>query len=148
MKDAGTMEEGEQMSSPERWRRRDLLLAVAAITGLAPHFMGGGRESGLAGSGLLRQVLQALGHGIDRNEVDALGASILGASIDLQLARILRLPAAAVASQASGIDDLKRLIRDNIAADYRAGEIRVVNGWWLSATEASCLELIVAVRAG
>jgi hypothetical protein len=146
MKDAERVDDGDEMPGPARWRRRDVLLAATAIAGTllaVPPIVGSGREPVVAGNALLKRVLQALGHGIDSNEL------VASASVDLQLARILRVPAAVFASQAPTANDvtsdLKQLIRHNIEADYRAGEIRVVNGWWLSATEASCLELIGTV---
>lgn len=152
MKNAELVDEGEGMG-PARWRRRDVLFAATAIAGALlavkypgiPSLTSSGHELIAAQNALLKQVLQALGQGIGGNEADA----VMSASADLQLTRILRTPAAVIASQApASVSDLKQLIRENIEADYRAGDICVVNGWWLSATEASCLELIGAVRAG
>ena len=158
MKDTELVDDGEGRGQA-RWRRRDVLFAATALAGASvamrypgiPSLASRGHEPIAAQNALLKQVLQALGQGIDSNAADAaMSASVDSQpSVDSQLSRILRAPAAALASQApASVGDLKQLIRDNIEADYRAGEICVVNGWWLSATEASCLELIGSVRAG
>ena len=106
-------------------RRRFILAAAAAVVGLsAVRFAGVVTESDL-----LKRVLHALGHGDE--------SAATTAAIDARLARILRTKTLSTSAR-----DLKQRIRDNIEADYRAGALRVVDGWWLSETEADCLELI------
>ena len=131
----------EGLAQPQR---RQVMLAVAAIAGLAltiksPAVMDAGVDLVEAGRDLLGRMLQALGQ--ER------GVGVTNAAVELHLRRILGAPLAGLAPDVSVLD-LKQRIRNNIEADYRAGDIRIVNGWWLSATEASCLELIEQVGAG
>lgn len=131
----------EGLAQPQR---RQVMLAVAAIAGLAltiksPALIDAGADLVEAGSDLLGQMLQALGQ--------EASVGVTNAAVELHLGRILRAPLATLAPDVSVLD-LKDRIRRNIEADYRAGDIRVVNGWWLSATEANCLELIAQVSAG
>lgn len=124
-------------------QRRQVMMAVAAIAGLAltgrsPAPLDTGAEFFETGGDLLGQLLKALGYRVDAS------AALANADIELHLSRILRAPLAVLASD----QDLKRRIRRNIEADYQAGDIRIVDGWWLSATEANCLELIERLRAG
>jgi hypothetical protein len=120
-------------------QRRQLMMAIAAIAGLAlttqsPALLGAGGDA-------LRHFLKVLGYDVHN------GVALTNADVELYLSRILRVPLAALESHPSA-RDLKERIRRNIEADYQAGDIRVINGWWLSATEASCLELLEQVRAG
>lgn len=126
----------EDLARPQR---RQVIMALAAVASLASTM----RSPALldAGGDALGQLLKALGYDIDKS------VALTNADVELHLARILRAPLAVLASDPSA-QDLKRRIRRNIEADYRAGDIRVVDGWWLSATEANCLELIEQVRAG
>lgn len=118
-------------------QRREVMMAIAAIAGLAltaqsPALLDAGSDS-------LRRLLKALGYDVGRGPV------LTNADVELHLSRILRAPLAGLASDSSA-QDLRQRIRRNIEADYRAGDIRVVDGWWLSATEANCLELLEQVR--
>lgn len=112
-------------------RRQFILAAIATAAGLpaAVRFSGAGADSDL-----LKRVLQALGQGGENAATTA--------TIEARLARIVR---ANVPSASAGA--LKQRIRANIQADYRAGAIRVVDGWWLSETEAECLELIASLAS-
>lgn len=130
-------------AGPAQPQRRRVMMAVAAIAGLAltrrlPAPFDAGAEFFETGGDLLGQLLKALGYRVDAS------AALTNADIELHLTRILRAPLAVLASD----QDVKRRIRRNIEADYQAGDIRVVDGWWLSATEANCLELIERARAG
>ena len=87
---------------------------------------------------LLARLLAALGESVDRPVV------LNHAALEHHLTRILRAPANTVESSTL---ELKQRVRANIEADYRAGELRVIDGVWLSATEAHCLELLEQVRA-
>lgn len=120
-------------------QRRQVMMAIAAVAGLAltlkpPALLDASGDT-------LGQLLKALGYDAGKR------ATLTNADVELHLSRILRAPFAVLASDPSA-QDLKRRICCNIEADYQAGDIRVVEGWWLSATEASCLELIEQVRAG
>lgn len=127
-------------------QRRQLMMAIAAIAGLSltmrsPTLLNAGAEALETGRDLLAQLLNALGQQADRS------MATTNAAVELQLSSILRAPLSVFASDVS-THDLKQRIRRNIEADYQAGDIRIVDGWWLSATEANCLELIEQVRAG
>jgi hypothetical protein len=64
------------------------------------------------------------------------------------LARVLDAPVHEIDSYASAsISQLKQRIHGNIARDYANQKVRVVDGWWLSETEAGCLELLSAESA-
>lgn len=125
----------EDLAQPQR---RQVMMALTAIAGLALTVKSPAWFD--AGGDLLGQLLQALGQKADK------GIAMTDAAVDLHLSRILRTPLSALAPDAS-VQELKQRIRHNIEADYRTGDIRVVDGWWLSATEASCLELIEQVSA-
>lgn len=122
-----------------RLQRRQVMMAMAAVASLALTM----RSPALlnADGDPLGQLLKALGYDVDKS------VALTNADVELHLTRILRAPLALLASDPSA-QDLRQRIRRNIEADYQAGDIRVVNGWWLSATEASCLELIELVHAG
>lgn len=107
--------------------RRQFILAATAVVGasLAARLPGSFVEGDL-----LQKVLRALGHG------NAPVAAVAG--MEECVTRIL---GSSVACSAPA-EELKHIIRRNIEADYLAGSISVVNGWWLSRTEAECLELI------
>lgn len=109
-------------------RRQFILAAAAAVVSVSAVNISGA----VTASDLLQRVLRALGYD------DASAATT--AAIDARLARILRTK-----TLSAPTGDLKQRIRDNIAADYRAGALRVVDGWWLSETEADCLELIAGL---
>lgn len=113
--------------SDSRLCRRQFILAATAVVGasLAARLPGSFVEDDL-----LQRVLRALG------QENAPVAAVAG--IEDCVTSILGSPAACSEST----EDLKHIIRRNIEADYLAGSIRVVNGWWLSRTEAECLELI------
>jgi hypothetical protein len=132
---------GDEVAQPQRRQ-----LIIAAVAGIALGLKSSGASAlpndATAGE-LLGPLLEALGQDFDAGTVMAM----TDVSLELHLSRILRAPAAALASLPTA-QELKQRILKNIEADYRAGEIRVVNGWWLSATEAYCLELIEQVRAG
>jgi hypothetical protein len=117
-------------------QRRQLMMAIAAIAGLALTRQSPALLS--AGGDALRHFLKVLGYDVHNS------VALTNADVELHLSRILRAPPASDPSPR----DLKQRIRRNIESDYQAGDIRVVNGWWLSATEASCLELLEQVRAG
>jgi hypothetical protein len=119
--------------------RRQLMMAIAAIAGLALTTQSPAWLS--AGGDPLRRFLKALGYDMDN------GVALASADVELHLSRILRVPLAVLASDPSA-RELRQRIRRNIEEDYRAGDIRVIDGWWLSATEANCLELLEQVRAG
>jgi hypothetical protein len=128
----------EDLAQPQR---RQLMMAIAAIAGLAlttrlPALLNAGGDPDP-----LAQLLKALGY--DAGE----SVALTNAEVELHLGRILRAPLAVLSSDPSA-QELRQRIRRNIEADYRAGDIRVIDGWWLSATEANCLALIEQVRAG
>ena len=59
------------------------------------------------------------------------------------LARVLDAPLHEIDSYAgASISQLKQRIHGNIARDYENRKVRVIDGWWLSETEAGCLELL------
>ena len=125
-------------------QRRRVMAAVAAVAGLAltmtsPTLRNAGSDFFEKGSDGLGRLLKALGYEVNES------VALTSADVELHVSRILRAPLAMLASDPSA-QDLKHRIRRNIEADYQAGDIRVVDGWWLSATEASCLELIEQVR--
>lgn len=124
----------EALSSAARRRRQFILAAAAAIVGVP---LASKLSGAMTGSDLLKQVLQALGHADE--------AVATTAQIDARLALILRDPH--LTDRLELIDGayLRRRIKDNIEADYRDGALRVVDGWWLSSTEAECVELIAQV---
>jgi hypothetical protein len=126
----------EELAQPQR---RQLMMAIAAIGGLA--LTAQSPELLDAGADPLAQLLKALGYDAGKS------VALTNADVELHLGRILRAPFVVLVSDPS-TQDLRQRIRRNIEADYRAGDIRVIDGWWLSATEANCLELIEQVRAG
>jgi hypothetical protein len=127
---------------PAQPQRRQLIVAAASIAGIAmalqsPAIAALAEESS-AGNDLLAKMLAALGQEIDGQ------VAMTNAALELHLTRILRAPTMCDAT----VPDLKQRILQNIEADYKSGAIGIVDGWWLSQTEAHCLELIEQVRAG
>lgn len=91
---------------------------------------------------LLQTMLEALGQRFDAMHLTGIEA----AQIEPHLERVLRESLASSASWSAA--QVRRCLRQHIEADYRDGELRVVHGWWLSATEAHCLELLEQLRLG
>jgi hypothetical protein len=61
------------------------------------------------------------------------------------LARVLDATQHEFDSYASiSIPHLRQRIQGNIVRDYENRKLRVIDGWWLSETEAGCLELLSA----
>lgn len=132
--------EKETMAQPQR--RQFILAAVAGIALAMKSPVLSALTDQRNGSALLGPLLEALGQDFDAGTELAMTE----AALQLHLGRILRAPVVMLESPLSTQEVKQRILR-NIEADYRAGEIRVVDGWWLSATEAHCLELIEQVRA-
>lgn len=134
----------DELTQPQR---RHVIMAVAAVAGLAAAIKSPSAwmaEGADASGALLARVLQALGEPVPEQVRGS--RSVTHEAVEQYLVRILRIPLSELAPDISE-RDLKARIRDNIAADYRNGDIRIVAGWWLSAAEAQCLELIERVRA-
>lgn len=126
----------EDLPSAARRRRQFVLAVAAALVGVP---MASKCSAVTADTDLLKQVLQALGHADE--------AVATTTEIDARLTRILREPGRADRPEFMDERYLRERIKYNIEADYRDGAIRVVDGWWLSHTEAECLELIAQVCA-
>jgi hypothetical protein len=59
------------------------------------------------------------------------------------LARVLGATPHEIDSYASvSVPQLRQRIQGNIVRDYENRKLRVIDGWWLSETEAGCLELL------
>ena len=125
-------------------QRRNFIVATSAVAMavLAERLPG----VKLAGAGstydeLLARVLEALHHHPQGKFPVASDEKIRPL-----LARVLGAPADDLDSYATvSPAQLKQRIQDNIVSDYKQRRLRVVEGWWLSDTEAGCLELVECV---
>ncbi|HEY4366937.1 MAG TPA: hypothetical protein VGN07_06845 [Steroidobacteraceae bacterium] len=119
-------------------QRRSFVAAASATAVLA--LAGGLSSAGPAGSkldALLARVLQALNHPAPGKPAGVL------AGVDSLLARVLNISLGELDDYAQMPNaTLRRRIQDNIALDYGQRHLRVIDGWWLSNTEADCMELI------
>ena len=112
--------------------------AIAFIAGVAAWDLGSASNRRL-----LLRVLAALNHAhlavpdvADEARVQRLLGRVLQVSPD----RLDECSALTVAQ-------LKARIGANIASNYRQRQIRVVDGWWLSETEAAAVELTATFEA-
>jgi len=121
--------------------RRTFIAATSAAALLVlSERLAGMARTGTSHDKLLTRVLEALHHPA-RAEVRAADDIIRPL-----LARVLSTPVHELDSYAdASAAQLKERIQANIAQDYRQRRLRVIEGWWLSETEAGCLELVEVV---
>jgi hypothetical protein len=86
---------------------------------------------------LLARVLEAL------HQPNAVLSALDEGVVRPLLARVLDTMPHEIDSYASAsAPQLRRRIQGNIVRDYENRKLRVIDGWWLSETEAGCLELL------
>ena len=122
-------------------RRRNFIVAASAVAlALLSQRLPGVRRTGTGSSHdkLLARVLEALHHH-SPGGVRAVADEV----IRPLLARVLNAPANELDNYTNAsAAQLQQRIQDSIALDYKERRLRVIEGWWLSETEAGCLELV------
>ena len=125
------------------WPRRKLLgtlisigaaVATRNVTGAAAIASGTGQ------SDLALRVIAVLGH---ESSANAALSTAHEPVIESLLGQIFATPDAGPGElRHASAQMLRKRIRANIESDFSAGKITAVNGWWISDTEARCLELV------
>lgn len=119
-------------------RRTFIVATSAAALLLLSERLAGMQRTGTSRDKLLARVLEALHHPAPAE------LRVADDTIRSLLARVLGTPVHELDSYAdASVAQLKERIQANIAQDYRQRRLRVIEGWWLSETEAGCLELVV-----
>ena len=124
------------------WPRRTLLGAIAGMGAAAAlgSFIRASVQDEISATSLAQRVITVLGHG--RSSGIFMSASTEHTSAEL-LAQILAVDDQELEKLRHVPEQaLRKRIHGNVQSDFLAGNVTALNGWWISNTEARCLQLI------